>query len=100
MSDGRIQKEQAIAIARACLSDDPHKDDIERVFQDEYTIETPLCFVFFYQSRSFPDTGVFEHMLAGNAPILIDRRNGQAHWTGTREPIEYYIQKFESENPG
>lgn len=99
MSDDRIQREQAIAIARACLSDESPKDDIERVIQDEYTIETPLCFVFVYQSRSYLETGVFEHMLVGNCPILIDRRNGQVHWTGTREPIEYYIQKFEAENP-
>ena len=36
--------------------------------------------------------------LGGNAPIIVDRREGKVSPTGTGYSIEYYIQKYREEH--
>lgn len=66
------------------------------VMLDEYTIERPKCFVFFYESSRFLNTDRFEDRLVGNAPILVDRCSGVPQFLGTAEPVENYIEEFEA----
>ena len=61
---------------------------------DEATIEGDFGWAFFYESQEYQETGDLRDMLAGNAPILISRRDGSLHITGTAMPLEHYIENF------
>ena len=62
---------------------------------DSETIEKPFGWVFFYNSKKYLETQSFSDMIVGNAPILISRKDGAMHETGTAEPVEYYVENFE-----
>jgi hypothetical protein len=52
------------------------------------TIEREFGWVFFW-GPSDPSI-----MLAGNAPFIVDRRDGSIHVTGTAYPIEEYMESY------
>ncbi|WP_239375158.1 YrhB domain-containing protein [Snodgrassella gandavensis] len=52
---------------------------------------------FCYQSRQYLDTGNTSYLLAGNAPVIIDKDSGAIIDTGTAYPIEKYIKEYVSE---
>ncbi|MCO1596195.1 YrhB family protein [Micromonospora sp. RHAY321] len=56
--------------------------------------EHPTCWVFYYQSVRYIESGSFLDSVAGNAPILVDRNTGQHHQTGTARSAGYYISEF------
>lgn len=62
---------------------------------DDATIETDSCWVFFYNSKEYLEKKNFSDMIVGNSPILIAKKDGALHETGTAYPIEHYIQNFE-----
>lgn len=63
---------------------------------DNETKEYKFGWVFFYQSKLFLETGKIGYALAGNAPIVVTRKDGKVHSTGTALPIERYLAEFES----
>jgi hypothetical protein len=88
--------EQAQSLVQAELDKNTHlNDDDQCVILEEETIEKEWGWVFFYQSKKYIESGDIEDMLAGNAPYIVNKRNGQLHETGTAEDIEHYIQEFE-----
>ncbi len=52
------------------------------------------CWVVFYQSARYIETGSFLDSVAGNAPILVDRRTGLPHETGTAHSTAYYVTEY------
>ncbi|WP_415891504.1 YrhB domain-containing protein [Neptuniibacter sp. PT8_73] len=62
----------------------------------EETIEKPWGWVFYYQSKEYVETRDFRHMLAGNAPIIVNRITGELWHTGTAFDIEHYIKEYEA----
>jgi hypothetical protein len=60
------------------------------------TITRPYGWVFFYQSKAYIASGRFEDRYAGNAPIIINRYNGEVRVTGTAESLEIYLRRYES----
>jgi hypothetical protein len=68
----------------------------ELVILDEHTIERPYGWVFFYDSRGYLETGELSRMLAGNAPVLVHKRDGHIEALGTALPVEAYLAKYES----
>jgi hypothetical protein len=68
---------------------------IELVLDDD-TIEKAFGWVFFYDSKRHAETGDFRDALAGNAPIVVTKADGQVHETGTAFPLEHYLKRFES----
>jgi hypothetical protein len=50
--------------------------------------------VFFYDSRMHQETGDDRYLIAGNAPILVDRESGDVEITGTAKPIEHYVGEY------
>lgn len=64
---------------------------------EEKTLEKGFGWVFFYNTKRYLETGEFTYMLAGNAPFIVDKRDGSLHETGTAEPIEIYISKYEEQ---
>jgi hypothetical protein len=54
----------------------------------EQTIEREFGWAFFY------GPGDPSIMVAGNAPFIVDRRDGSIHMTGTAYPIEQYLESY------
>jgi len=65
----------------------------------EITMTRPYGWVFFYQSKEFLRDSKFEDMLIGNAPIIVDRIDGEIRVTGTARPIEEYLTEYEATLP-
>lgn len=65
---------------------------------DADTIERNTCWVFFYDSRNYVETGNAIYKLAGNAPFIVDKRDWSLHATGTAEPIMNYILEYEEKH--
>jgi hypothetical protein len=87
---GSMQEARRLAehyLITICSSTDP-------AIVDEQTLETDFGWVFFWNSRQFRETGEFQYALAGNAPLIVDRRDGSVRETSTAEPIEEIIEKY------
>ena len=70
--------------------------DEEWVIVDDYTIEKPWGWVFFYNSREYVTTGDPQYQLIGNAPYIVNKATGELADTGTAEDIEVYIARYET----
>ena len=88
------EEAQSLVQAELDKNADPTDDDQCVILEDE-TIEKEWGWVFFYQSKKYIETGDIGEMLAGNAPFIVNKNNGQLYETGTAEDIEYYINEFE-----
>jgi hypothetical protein len=62
---------------------------------DSATIEKDYGWVFFYDSRRFLENDDENFMIAGNAPLIVEK-DGTLHWLGTAKPVEEYLTAFES----
>jgi hypothetical protein len=63
---------------------------------DAQTLETCFGWVFFYDSKAYILTGDPSHLIAGNSPFIVDKRDGSIHDTGTAEPVERYLERYEA----
>jgi len=60
--------------------------------------DKPYGWVFYYKSKScHPDDS--STYLAGNAPVIFDRINGEIRVTGIAHETEYYIKQYEGTLP-
>lgn len=83
--------DNAIKIARNYLAID---DDPTTFIMDDKTIEFECGWFFFYQTTNLVEIAGIMVGLGGNAPIIVDRRDGSVHVTGTAYPHEKYIQDY------
>jgi hypothetical protein len=65
----------------------------------EQTIEKPYGWVFSYNSLKWIESRSFDDMLLGNAPIIVDRFEGEIRVTGTAHPTEHYLARYEASLP-
>ncbi len=96
-----IDRDQArgIAIDWATAHSDWANGTLGLCILDDRTRELDFGWVFFYTSKLFHDTEDFQYALAGNAPLIVDRRDGSLRVTGTALPIEHYIERYRQERP-
>ena len=66
---------------------------------DEQTMETDFGWVFFWNSKQYKETGDFHFAVAGNAPIIVDRRDSSIHSTSTSSPIEEIVDAYRRSHP-
>jgi hypothetical protein len=57
------------------------------VLFEDATLERDFGWVFFYGSPH-------DELLAGNAPFMVDSRDGSVHVTGTAHPVEEYLEAY------
>lgn len=67
---------------------------ITPVIIDEQTCEIDIGWVFFYESKEYLETGDFSHRLAGNAPLVVSKRDGHVYVTWTASPVEEYLAEI------
>jgi hypothetical protein len=88
-----INKDQAINIASTYVKKIPVSEHT-LVLQLEETIEFELGWVFFYQTKAFLESGNFRDSVIGNAPIIVDKRDGKIVGLGTAHSTETYIAMY------
>src|SRR2546423_582937 len=93
-----IDKAAALCVAREHLAR-YRTGHCELALAEDRVLERPFGWIFFYNSRQFLETGDDRHALLGNAPFIVDRRDGSVHATGTGRPLQHYIERYERERP-
>lgn len=91
-----LTKTEARQLALTYLRSQEAAAGFELMLLDDCTIERAFGWAFFYDSKRHVETGDFRDAIAGNAPIVITKVDGQVHVTGTVLPIESYLRKFET----
>jgi Immunity protein 35 len=86
--------QEARGLVERHLAELPISPPTDLAILDEHTIETDFGWVFFWNSRKYQKTGEFQYALAGNTPLIVDRRDGSVHPTSTSEPIEEVIERY------
>ncbi len=71
---------------------------MELVIVEGSTIEKDFGWVFFYNSAEYLRTLDFRYALGGNAPIIVDKKDGKITVTGTAHCVEHYIDEYEKSN--
>lgn len=72
------------------------QNSVECVVLEDETIEKSWGWVFFYQSKAYVESGDELDMLAGNAPIIVNKYTGTLMHAGTAHDIAYYVQEYEA----
>ncbi len=65
------------------------------IILEDSTIEKPYGWIFFYQSRTYLETGDASYMLAGNGPVVFVGDDRSIHRLGTALPVAEEIERFE-----
>jgi len=92
-----ITREQAESLVLTEVRGSSPATDSERIeILGESTIEREWGWVFFYQSSAYLQTKNPVAMLAGNAPIIVNKKTGELTVTGTAWPVEKYIEDYET----
>ena len=69
------------------------------VVMKDRVVKRPYGWVFFYTSKKYLKTKDQRDQVAGNAPIIVDRINGEIRVTGTARRIEHYLAEYEATIP-
>ena len=88
---------EAEKIAKKYLLEKEREFDESLQLIDSETIEKSIGWVFFYNSKEYIETGDFLSMLAGNAPFIINRNNGELYETGTAMSLDEYVSEYEAQ---
>jgi hypothetical protein len=90
-----MTRTEARAKVEEVLRQEEKKAGFELAVVDELTIDRALGWVFFYTAKKYLETRDPKWEVGGNAPMLVDRRTGEVHVTGTAENVEWYIERYE-----
>ena len=92
-----LTRSEARALVEARLAPEGSElpSDYALVVLDEFTIERPWGWVFFYTSKLWHETQEFRYAIAGNGPFLVERSTGKVQPLGTAHPVQHYIAAYE-----
>lgn len=91
-----IDKQTATEIARRHLADEYPAGDV--VIDESDVLEEDWCWVFFYNTRAFYQTGELRESLVGNGPLIVEKAGGALRVVGTAHPIEHYLADYREQN--
>jgi hypothetical protein len=77
-----ISQEDAMKLVGIELSKKSGPDDTWLIVEGE-TVERSFGWVFFYNTKEFIETGNPISQLAGNGPVIFDRRSGRMQFFGS-----------------
>lgn len=95
-----INKEQAEKIVYKHLALLEKESGVQLKLINTETIEKEFGWIFFYNSKKYIETGEFRYMLAGNAPIIVNKKDGSLYETGTSQPIDCYVTEYVKKHNG
>jgi hypothetical protein len=72
------------------LHEDRHLQKLQVVRVDEHD----FGWLYFYDSSRHIESGDDRDVLVGNAPLIVDRIDGNLYITGSARPIEYYVEEY------
>ncbi len=93
--DHPISKEHAVKTVQSIIKNYTLPEGDTCIVVESNTIEKEWGWMIFHTSRKYFETNDIKYAVAGNAPIIVLRKNGRAIVTGTAYPAEHYIQRFE-----
>jgi hypothetical protein len=64
---------------------------VELTLLEDETRDEGWCWVFFYQSRTFVETGSEQDALLDSGPLIVVKETGALHQAGTSAPLEEYL---------
>lgn len=56
--------------------------------------EHDFGWLYFYDSATHAASGKLTDAVVGNAPLIVDRMDGNLYVTGTVHPLEHYLQEY------
>jgi hypothetical protein len=68
------------------------------VILDEFTIEKPYGWIFFYQTKLYIETGNVSYALAGNGPVVVRAGTHEIETLSTAISTERAVAEFERQN--
>jgi len=74
----------------------PQPEGDKYIVLKEHTISKDWGWVCFYTSEKWHQTGDLKYAVAGNAPFIVEKATGNVLITGTAEPLENYINRYEA----
>ena len=90
-----LDENEALRLAEAKLAGIPVNGSLVVTGSQEFA----HGWVFFWDAARYLETGDLRDRLGGNAPILVDRRDGSVHLTGTARPLDDYIDSYVRDHP-
>lgn len=93
-----IDIEEAKKIVEDYVNKDYHYEEDRLVIVDKHTTEKEYGWVFFYDSLKYLETGNNRYLIAGNAPIIVEKNDGSIHVLGTAPPLERWIDEYEAQH--
>ena len=90
-----LDRAAAKALVSKQLMERSPADDLW-VVVDENTIERPFGWVFFYNSEKFLASGETMYRLAGNGPVIVNKRTGAIEFFGSLQTVEVVVANYES----
>lgn len=92
-----ISFEQARKIMVDRLENSRFSDEDSLIILDEFTIEKPYGWVFYYTSKLYYETKNSQYAIAGNSPIIVDKQTGEQSSYMSAYSDEEMLQKHEEE---
>jgi hypothetical protein len=94
----RIVSEHLAAMER-CMNDfgaalPGHADKPQLHLVVTSTTEYEFGWLFAFSAKEYLETGDVRYALAGNAPLIVDRQDGQLYVTGTAHPVDHYLSEY------
>jgi hypothetical protein len=88
---------EARALAEQLLTEHAARTSTDLEIDERATRDEDWCWVFFYNSRAYLETGDFSDALAGNGPLVVEKRTGIVHELTSAHPVEQQLRKIRNQ---
>ena len=89
-----ITYKEALEIAFLKVQEYGKESGFELKLVEQFTIRKEFGWIFFYTSKKYFETKIDEEKIAGNAPFIVDNRNGKIVGLGTGDETAYYVHLY------
>ncbi|MDY0929624.1 MULTISPECIES: hypothetical protein [Chryseobacterium] len=91
-----ISEEKLIDIANNYIKTIEEKIGQELILPENLMIKKKYGIYFIYHSKKYYETKNWEYKLLGNAPFLVENKDGKIIEFGTSRGMDDYIQEYEA----
>lgn len=93
-SSPMITRDEAARLVDEALEGMSRRSEVELVPNVAETRDEGWCWLFYYNSRAYLETGDTSEALAGNGPIAVEKQTGRLHHLGTAEPTDVQLHRL------